>query len=79
MTLLKYNNEIKGDMAMINADVTSTRTCKTVINWAPGSHFHRIEKLKIRDQYNMQQLQNKGFNHLNILHIAIPLEEGAEI
>lgn len=27
----------------------------------------------------MQQLQNKGFNHLNILHIAIPLEEGAEI
>lgn len=27
----------------------------------------------------MQQLQNKGFNHLNILHIAIPLEDGAEI
>lgn len=27
----------------------------------------------------MQQLQNKGFNHLNIVHIAIPLEEGAEI
>lgn len=27
----------------------------------------------------MQQLQNKGFNHLNILYIAIPLEEGAEI
>lgn len=27
----------------------------------------------------MQQLQNKGFSHLNIPHIAIPLEEGAEI
>lgn len=27
----------------------------------------------------MQQLQNKGFSHLNIPHIAISLEEGAEI
>lgn len=49
MTLLKYKNEIQGDMAWINADVTSTRTCKTVINWAPGSQYHRIDKLKIRD------------------------------
>lgn len=66
-------------MAQINADVTSIRTCKTVINWAPGSQYHRIEKLKIRDKYNMQQVKNKVFKHLYILHIAIPLEEGTKI
>lgn len=43
------NKKIKSKGSKINADVTSTRTSKTVINWAPGSHFHRIEKLKIRD------------------------------
>lgn len=39
---------MKSKGTKINADVTFTRTCKTVMNWAPGSHFHRRENLKIQ-------------------------------
>lgn len=60
MTLLKYKNEIKGDMAKINADVTSTRTCKTVMNWAPGSHFHKTEIKKTETNTICSSYRIKG-------------------